>query len=105
MSSLASRLGAIGSRPTGARTASNWGRPGGGWVDLHPLELGPAGGARQAALDRGWHDLPASFFTMGRINEVAIPCVSVEAQRLLRAGYELRPEDHHVALLDGTQAP
>jgi lincosamide nucleotidyltransferase A/C/D/E len=52
-------------------------------------------------LDGGWHDFPASLFTIGRIGEVAVPCVSIEAQRLFRTGYELRATDHHdLALLD-----
>jgi len=72
-----------------------------GWVDVHPLVMDEGGNARQAALSGGWHDFPASFFTIGHIGEVAVPCVSIEAQRLFRTGYELRATDHHdLALLD-----
>lgn len=67
--------------------------PGRGWVDLHPLDIDDAGNARQAALDGGWHELPRSFFTVGRIGGVAVPCLTVEAQRFFHTGYELRDVD------------
>ena len=67
--------------------------PGARWVDLHPLVIDDTGDARQAALDGGWHELHRSWFTTGVLGEVRVPCVSVEAQRLFHAGYELRAVD------------
>src|SRR4051794_7335199 len=49
--------------------------PGRGWVDVHPLVIDDEGNARQAALDGGWHELPRSFFTTGRLRDVPVPCV------------------------------
>jgi lincosamide nucleotidyltransferase A/C/D/E len=75
--------------------------PGQCWVDVHPLAMDDDGGARQAALGGGWHEFPRSFFTIGQLGEVAVPCVSAEAQRLFHSGYDLRPVDRHdLALLD-----
>lgn len=75
--------------------------PGRGWVDLHPLVIDDDGNARQAALSGGWHEFPRSFFAQGRIGGTSVPCVSVEAQRLFRTGYELRDVDRHdLAVLD-----
>jgi lincosamide nucleotidyltransferase A/C/D/E len=69
--------------------------PGRGWVDIHPLVIDPQGNARQAALGGGWHEFPGSFFTVGRLDDVVVPCVSLEAQRLFHTGYELRTVDRH----------
>ncbi len=66
-----------------------------GWVDLHPLVVDPSGDARQAALEGGWHEFPARWFTTGSLDGVTVPCVSVEAQRAFHAGYELRDVDLH----------
>ena len=75
-----------------------------GWVDVHPLEIDESGDARQAALGGGWHEFPRSFFTIGRLGDVAIPCFTVEAQRLFHTGYELRDVDRHdLAELDRLQ--
>lgn len=72
-----------------------------GWVDVHPLVIDEQGNARQAALGGGWHEFPRSFFTVGRIGDVSVPCFSVEAQRLFHAGYQLRDVDEHdLAVLD-----
>lgn len=72
-----------------------------GRVDLHPLELLADGGARQAALGGGHHAFPPAFFTVGSLDGVPVPCVSAEAQRLFRTGYELRDSDRHdLAALD-----
>jgi lincosamide nucleotidyltransferase A/C/D/E len=82
------------------------GAPNLGWVDVHPLELDDQGGARQAAVGGGWHEFPRSFFTVGRIRGVRLPCFSLEAQRLFHSGYELREVDRQdLALLDGLGAP
>jgi lincosamide nucleotidyltransferase A/C/D/E len=73
-----------------------------GWVDLHPLLLDSDGSARQAALGGGHHTFPSSFFTAGSIHGMPVPCVSVEAQRLFRTGYEPRDVDvHDLGQLDG----
>lgn len=75
--------------------------PGRGWVDVHPLVIDQQGHARQAALGGGWHEFPRSFFTVGRLGDVVVPCVSLEAQRLFHTGYELREVDRHdLAVLD-----
>lgn len=66
-----------------------------GYVDLHPLVIDPDGSARQAALDGGWYEFPQSWFTTGTLDGRTIPCVSLEAQRLFHAGYELRQVDRH----------
>ena len=72
-----------------------------GWVDLHPLLLDEDGSARQAALDGGHHTFPSSFFTVGSLHGTPVPCVSVDAQRLFRTGYEPRDVDlHDLAQLD-----
>jgi lincosamide nucleotidyltransferase A/C/D/E len=74
--------------------------PGHGWVDLHPLVIDDDGNARQAALDGGWHELPRSFFTTGRLSGVVVPCLSRQAQVLFHSGYEPRQVDRHdLALL------
>jgi lincosamide nucleotidyltransferase A/C/D/E len=67
-----------------------------GRVDLHPLLIATDGSARQAALDgRGYHHFPSSYFTVGHLNGEKVPCVSAEAQRSFRQGYELRTVDRH----------
>jgi lincosamide nucleotidyltransferase A/C/D/E len=75
--------------------------PGLGWVDLHPLVIDRDGNARQAALGGGWHEFPRSFFTVGHLGGVSVPCVSIHAQRLFHSGYELHEVDRQdLALLD-----
>jgi len=75
--------------------------PGRGWVDLHPLVVDEVGNARQAALGGGWHELPRSFFTVGRLGDMPVPCFTLEAQRVFHTGYELRDVDRHdLGLLD-----
>jgi lincosamide nucleotidyltransferase A/C/D/E len=71
------------------------GAPGRGWIDLHPLVLDDEGNARQAALGGGWHVFPRSFFTVGRLGDVSVPCLSLEAQRLFHSGYAPRAVDRH----------
>jgi lincosamide nucleotidyltransferase A/C/D/E len=66
---------------------------GGRRVDLHPLVIDENGDARQAALDGGWHEFHRSWFITGNLGGVTVPCVSIEAQRLFRTGYELRIVD------------
>lgn len=77
------------------------GAPGRGWVDVHPLVLDEQGNARQAAVGGGWHEFGRSFFAVGCLGPVSVPCLSVEAQRCFHSGYELREVDHHdLAVLD-----
>jgi lincosamide nucleotidyltransferase A/C/D/E len=72
-----------------------------GRVDVHPLVIDENGDARQAALGGGWHEFPRTFFTLGRINGVSVPCFSIAAQRLFHSGYQLRDVDEHdLAVLD-----
>jgi lincosamide nucleotidyltransferase A/C/D/E len=45
----------------------------------------------------------ASWFTSGIVGGKTVPCVSAEAQRYSRSGYELRQIDlHDLAQLDAT---
>ena len=69
--------------------------PGRGRVDLHPLQIADDGSARQAALDGGHHEFPASYFTVGRLGGCTVRCVTREAQIAFHEGYELRPVDRH----------
>lgn len=66
-----------------------------GRVDLHPLQIETDGRARQAALDGGFHEFPASCFTAGRLHGRLVPCVSIEAQIAFHDGYPPRPVDLH----------
>lgn len=80
-----------------------------GWIDLHPLLLAEDGSARQASLDGGFHVFPDHFFTSGYLAGSGVGCVSAQAQRLFRTGYEPRAVDvHDLAVLDkleGRQPP
>jgi lincosamide nucleotidyltransferase A/C/D/E len=66
-----------------------------GRVDMHPLLLDADGGARQAALEGGYHHFDRSWFTVGELGGRRVPCLSAEAQRLFHQGYEHRPIDRH----------
>lgn len=66
-----------------------------GRVDLHPLVLHEDGSARQAALGGGYHRFDRSWFTKGELGGRPVPCVTAEAQRVFREGYEHRPVDRH----------
>jgi aminoglycoside-2''-adenylyltransferase len=75
--------------------------PGRGRVDLHPLVVDEDGSAKQAALDGGWHIFPSTFFAVGSLAGVPVPCVSLTAQRHFHTGYELRSTDiHDLAVLN-----
>lgn len=76
-------------RPNRVELAATRGR----WVDLHPLVIDEVGNARQAALGGGWHAFDRSWFTIGSLNERPVPCVTVDAQRHFRSGYQLREVD------------
>jgi lincosamide nucleotidyltransferase A/C/D/E len=78
--------------------------PGRGWADVHPLVIDDLGDARQAALGGGWHEIPRTFFTVGRLGDLPVPRFTVEAQRLFHTGYDLRGVDRHdLAALDRLQ--
>jgi lincosamide nucleotidyltransferase A/C/D/E len=76
-------------RPNRVELAASQGR----FVDLHPLVIDQHGNARQAALNGGWHEFDRSWFTTGSLSQRPVPCVTAEAQRLFRSGYELREVD------------
>ena len=79
--------------------------PGRGRVDLHPLDVAADGSARQAALDGGTHVFDPSWFVVGSLGGVPVPCVSAAAQRLFHTGYALREVDvHDLALLEALDA-
>ena len=76
-----------------------------GWVDLHPLLVDEDGSARQAVLGGGFHLFPASYFVVGSLAGLTIPCVSMTAQRLFHSGYPPRDVDvHDLQLLDELNA-
>jgi lincosamide nucleotidyltransferase A/C/D/E len=78
--------------------------PGRGWVDVHPLALEADGSARQVAPGGGTYEFPSRYFTTGTLAGRPVPCVTIEAQRLFRSGYQLRPEDRHdLARLDALE--
>jgi Aminoglycoside-2''-adenylyltransferase len=59
------------------------------------LVLDEDGSVRQAALDGGYHRFDRSWFTVGELGGRPVPCVTAQAQWLLREGYEHRPVDRH----------
>jgi lincosamide nucleotidyltransferase A/C/D/E len=63
-------------------------------VDVHPVTF-EAGHGRQHDLDGGHFDYPPGAFTVGRIENRAIPCLSVAQQRAFHSGYEPRAQDLH----------
>lgn len=65
-------------------------------IDLHPLVFKEDGSAEQASLETGkpFH-YPASAFTTGTIEGVAVPCLSVEQQVHFHQGYEPAERDLH----------
>lgn len=92
----------MSSRRTGGPPGWSWSLPdAAGWACTRLL-LDRDGSARQAALGGGYHTFPSSFFTAGSIRGMPVPCVSVEAQRLFRTGYEPGDVDvHDLAQSDG----
>lgn len=76
------------------------GRPGGGYVDVHPVVFDLAGNGVQAGLGNTVYRYPTNVFTTGRIGGRAIGCVTVGKQLEAHQGYPARPQDRHdVALL------
>lgn len=76
------------------------GRPGGGYVDVHPVVFDLAGNGIQAGLGDTVYRYRADVFTTGRIGGRAIGCVGVSKQLEAHQGYPARPQDRHdLALL------
>lgn len=68
-------------------------------ADLHPIRFQPDGSALQAGHDRDYL-YPADCFTLGRIGDRDVQCLSAAIQREFHAGYASRPVDlHDLALL------
>ena len=73
--------------------------PNGGCVDLHPLRFGPDGSAVQSGHSRDY-PYPADGFTVGRIADRGVACLTAALQIDFHSHYEPRPVDlHHLALL------
>lgn len=64
-----------------------------GWVDLHPVEFDSDGRGRQADVGGRFFDYPPHAFREGMIEDVRLPCLSLEQQRRFHSGYELRDVD------------
>ncbi|MEY2847959.1 MAG: hypothetical protein RI885_624 [Actinomycetota bacterium] len=70
-------------------------------VDVHPVTFHTDGSGSQAGLDGESFHYAAAGFTVGSIDGVTVPCLSVDQQPRFRTGYEPRPEDlHDMALLE-----
>lgn len=67
----------------------------GRWVDVHPVVLDDEGNGVQAGPDGTTYDYPAPVFTIGRIRDRDVPCLSIARQREAHAGYALREQDVH----------
>ena len=69
-------------------------------VDIHPVAFGADGSGVQTGLGGGSFHYAADGFSVGTIEGVPIPCLSVDQQLRFREGYEPRPVDvHDIALL------
>ncbi|MGC5169824.1 nucleotidyltransferase domain-containing protein [Microbacterium sp. DT81.1] len=69
-------------------------------VDIHPVAFGADGSGVQTGLGGGSFHYAADGFSIGTIEGVPIPCLSVDQQLRFREGYAPRPVDvHDVALL------
>jgi lincosamide nucleotidyltransferase A/C/D/E len=76
------------------------GRPGGGYVDIHPVTFDRHGNGIQAGLGDMVYRYAASVFTTGRIAAQEVGCISVSRQIEAHQGYPHRPQDRHdLALL------
>jgi lincosamide nucleotidyltransferase A/C/D/E len=77
-------------------------RPDGRCVDLHPLTFHDDGSADQPGLEGECLPYPAAAFSIGRIGDRTVPCLSAEQQRAFHSGYEPRERVlHDLGLLDG----
>jgi len=80
------------------------------WVDLHPVLLRPDGSAWQAGLDTpdpwsgeevGGFVYPADGWAEGRVDGLAVRCISTDLQRQFHSGYFPRDIDlHDLEVLD-----
>ena len=78
----------------------------GGWVDLHPVDFGGGRTGIQQGMDGTDFRYPAADLTTGRINDRALPCISVRLQIHFHCGYEPRDQDRHdLELLAGLERP
>ena len=69
-------------------------------VDLHPIRFRPDGSAVQSGHTREYV-YPADGFTVGRIGDRSVACLTARLQRDFHAHYEPRPVDlHDLARLD-----
>lgn len=74
-----------------------------GWVDAHPVRLAADGSGAQAGLNGSSFDYPRDCFTIGRLGNREVPCLTAGHQRLLHTGYEPRAEDlHDLQMLDSS---
>lgn len=65
------------------------------WVDVHPVRFNAQGLGIQGD-PAGVHFLyPPTAFTIGRMADRAVPCLSLRQQERFHSGYELRPQDEH----------
>jgi lincosamide nucleotidyltransferase A/C/D/E len=78
-------------RPVRVELAAEDGRR----VDLHPVVFGADGTGRQADLDGGHFEYPRDGFTTGSIEDVPVPCLTVDQQLRFHSGYEPRDHDRH----------
>jgi lincosamide nucleotidyltransferase A/C/D/E len=77
------------------------GAPDGRILDLHPVSFAADGSGVQEGQDGASFFYAADGFTVGTIDGVSVPCLSVEQQRRFRVGYDPRPVDQHdLALLE-----
>lgn len=63
-------------------------------VDLHPLHFAVDGSAVQSGHARDY-PYPADGFTIGRIGDRDVPCLTVALQIDFHSHYDPRPVDHH----------
>jgi lincosamide nucleotidyltransferase A/C/D/E len=70
--------------------------PAGREIDLHPLLFAADGSALQASTDAEHpFTYPASCFVTGRIQGIAVPCLSADQQVYFHQGYEPADRDRH----------
>lgn len=64
-------------------------------VDLHPVVLDDDGNGVQAAPEGGSYVYPAEVFTIGRVRDRDVPCLTASHQREVHRGYPPRDQDVH----------
>jgi len=70
-----------------------YGAPGRGWVDVHPVVFDTEGNGRQAGLAGTHFDYPAECFVVGSVHGRSVACLSVDRQLEAHVGYDPRPQD------------